>query len=269
MDKVDTDRIAQDYRENGFVSPITVMSPADAADLRRRLEAVELKYDPGLVKDVLVSNTQFVLPLAYDLIHHPQIVAAARAVLGPDVMCWRTGFFIKEPGDEKYISWHQDLHYWGLEGGEEVTAWIAFSPSTPKSGCMRVIPGTHRIEHAQHSDTWDENNLLSRGQRIEEVDESKAVDLVLQPGQMSLHHGKTFHGSRPNMSDDRRIGYTIRYITPTMRQTRAEKDWARLVSGQDPFGHFETFERPSGDLEPDDMAFRQTTIDIQAKAFFE
>ncbi|MEM7443578.1 MAG: phytanoyl-CoA dioxygenase family protein, partial [Pseudomonadota bacterium] len=116
--------------------------------------------------------------------------------------------------------------------------------------------------------TWSENNLLSRGQEIQEVDESQAVNLELLPGQMSLHHGKTFHGSRPNVSDDRRIGYAIRYITPTMKQTRAESDWARLVSGQDRYGHFESYGRPSGDLEPADLAFRKTTIAVQSRAIY-
>ncbi|MEO1225123.1 MAG: phytanoyl-CoA dioxygenase family protein [Pseudomonadota bacterium] len=268
MDDWNTESIGRAYREHGYVAPITAMSPAGAGECRRELEAVEQANDPEFIKGVLLSSSQFVLQFAYDLIHNGKIVDAVRAVLGDDVMCWRAGFFIKEPGDAKFVSWHQDLHYWGLEGGEEVTAWLALSPSTPESGCMRVVPGTHRVDRAKHRDTWADDNLLSRGQAIEAVDETQAVDLVLQPGQFSLHHGKTFHGSRPNTSNDRRIGYAIRYITPNMRQTVAEKDWACLVAGRDRFGHFESFPRPAGNLDPADMALRQTTLDVESQATY-
>ena len=96
-----------------------------------------------------------------------------------------------------------------------VTAWVALSPSTPESGCMRVVPGTHKREVVPHQDTFGAQNMLSRGQEIAvEVDEDHAVDLVLQPGQMSLHHVKIFHGSRQNRAKDRRLGFAIRYLPP-------------------------------------------------------
>ena len=268
METQTSESIGKAYHDEGYVSPITVMSPGEAGELRRQLETIEQSGDAGTVKSVLWNNTHYAVPFAYDLIHRPEIVAAARAVLGDDLMCWSTGFFIKEPGDEKFISWHQDLHYWGLEGGEEVTAWLAFAPSTVESGCMRVIPGSHRVERAEHADTWGDDNLLSRGQAILDVDEDQAVDMELEPGQISLHHGKTFHASRPNLSDDRRIGFTIRYITPAMYQTKADRDWACLVHGEDPHGHFQPFKRPAVDLDPADVAFHQMTTEELHNVFY-
>lgn len=268
MDEIDIPALHAAYQRDGYVSPITVMTPDEALALRAHVEALERDHAAGDIKGILLNNPHYVLRLAYDLIHHPRIVAAARAALDEDVLCWSTGFFIKEPGDGKFISWHQDLHYWGLEGGDEVTAWLAFAPSTPESGCLRVIPGSHRIDDVEHRDTWNPDNLLSRGQEIVGVEEDRAVDLVLQPGQISLHHGDTFHGSRPNVSGDRRIGFTIRYMTPAMRQIRSDRDWACRVSGNDLYGHFLPFGRPQRDLDPADIAFRQETIEQLHDVFY-
>ena len=144
-------------------------------------------------------------------------------------------FFNKEPQTQDYISWHQDITYWGLDQeGDVVTAWVALSPSTPESGCMRVVPGTHKREVVPHQDTFGAQNMLSRGQEIAvEVDEDHAVDLVLQPGQMSLHHVKIFHGSRQNRAADRRLASRSAICRPrsTSRSAPTARRWcaARTV----------------------------------------
>ena len=141
-----------------------------------------------------------------------------------------------------------------------VTAWVALSPSTVESGCMRVIPGTHAGDVIAHVDTFAANNLLSRGQEIAvKVDEARAVDLVLAPGQMSLHDVKLVHGSEPNRSDDRRIGLAIRYIPTHVRQVMAEGDSAMLVRGQDRFGHFRLEQGPAYDFAPEAVAAQENS----------
>jgi ectoine hydroxylase-related dioxygenase (phytanoyl-CoA dioxygenase family) len=133
-----------------------------------------------------------------DIIRDPRVLDPVESLLGPDILCWASGFFAKQPGDGTFISWHQDATYWGLSSPDVVTAWIALTPSTPESGCMRVVPGTHRAQIA-HRDTFAKKNLLSRGQEIAAaVDEREAVDVVLAPGQMSLHHVLIVHGSNPS-----------------------------------------------------------------------
>ncbi len=145
--------------------------------------------------------------------HHPAIVDVVEDLVGPDILCWTTSFFIKEPGSAGFVSWHRDATYWGLDPEEVVTAWVAINHSNVESGCMRVIPGTH-------VDTFHQDNLLTRGQEISvQVDESRAVDIVLRPGEISLHDIKLVHGSAPNGSRDRRIGLEIRYVPTRVRQT--------------------------------------------------
>jgi non-heme Fe2+,alpha-ketoglutarate-dependent halogenase len=235
-------QIAQ-YRRDGFLCPIAALTPAEAAAGGKLPRAQ--RHKPHLL-----------YTWAQELIRHPRILDAVEDVIGPDILCWESVFFIKEAGTPDFISWHQDITYWGLEQeGDVVTAWLALSPSTPESGCMRVVPGTQTRDVVTHADTFAEDNMLSRGQEIAvEVDEASAVDLVLQPGQMSLHHVKLFHGSHANRAVDRRIGFAIRYLPPHVHQELGV-DAATLVRGQDRFAHFEPEPAPRSDLDPDAVAY--------------
>lgn len=257
---LDDDRIAR-YRADGYLCPLTVLEPAEAARYRGALEAAEAAAG-GSLPGSFRHKPHLVYRFAQELIRHPRILDAVEDLIGPDILAWESVFFIKEPKTPDFISWHQDITYWGLDyEGDVVTAWLALSPSTPESGCMRVVPGTHRREVVAHRDTFDQSNLLSRGQEIAvEVDEADAVDLVLAPGQMSLHHVKMFHGSHPNRADDRRIGFAIRYLPPQV-ETQAGADSATLVRGEDRFGHFEPEPAPAHDLAPEAVAYHTAVRD--------
>jgi ectoine hydroxylase-related dioxygenase (phytanoyl-CoA dioxygenase family) len=148
------------------------------------------------------------------------------------------------------------------------TAWIAMSPANKVSGCMKFIAGTHQSQ-VQHEDTFERNNLLTRGQEIAvDVDENQAIYVELKPGQASLHHVLLFHGSEPNRSDDRRIGLAIRYIPTHLKQAVGARDWATLVRGKDSYRHFEPAHVPQRDLEPEALAFHKMVSDEQVKVLY-
>ena len=235
------------YQEHGYLSPIRVLSDDGARDYRTRLEAIEASGAGN--EGYLRSKPHLLYTFLYDLVRHPKVLDAVEGVLGPNILCWSANFFTKEPKTTNFISWHQDLTYWGLDPADIVTAWIALSPATVESGCMRFVPGTHKMEVVSHKDTFAEENMLSRGQEVEvDVDENDAVDVVLQPGEMSLHHVKLIHGSNANQSDDRRIGYAIRYMPTHVRQVVGDRDSAMLVRGVDAEGNFDRETPPSEDL---------------------
>jgi ectoine hydroxylase-related dioxygenase (phytanoyl-CoA dioxygenase family) len=166
------------------------------------------------------------------------------------------------------VSWHQDSTYWGLSEPDVVTAWVALSESSIESGAMRMIPGTHTVQVA-HRDTFAPDNLLSRGQEIAvEVDEARAVDVVLRPGEMSLHHVRMFHGSPPNRSADRRIGYAIRYIPTRLRQVAGAGDSATLVRGVDEYHHFDREAAPAADLDPAARAHHAAVMRRQGELLY-
>lgn len=245
----------QNYDRDGYLCPVDVFTPEEAAELRREYEEIEARAaaDPRL-KAALRDDSFITVPLVDRLVTDPRVVDAVESLLGPDVLAWGCSFFVKEANSPAFISWHQDLHYWGLDDSQEVTAWIALSPATSESGCMRFAAGSHKTV-VGHRDTFEKTNLLSRGQEIEvDVDEADAVEAELQPGQMSLHHGLTIHASNPNRTDDRRIGLAVRYVPTSMRQTGAVRQTARLVRGEDRFGNFELTPPPSGLFHPEDLA---------------
>jgi len=262
--------IAEAYDRDGFVVPIDILGPGDTRALRDDLEAAEaeLAGDPERLRLLHVYPDRL-LPSFDALVRNENLVAAAAAVLGPDLMVWGAGLFIKEAGSPKIVSWHQDLTYWGLDDSGETTCWVALSPATTESGCMKFVPGSHRQAIVPHVDTYAENNLLSRGQEIAvDVDEKDGVAAELRPGQASMHHGHLFHASGPNVSADRRIGCAIRYIRPSMRQTSGERPMVVLVSGEDRFGNFRIVGRPRGLLAAEDFEMCRKDAELRKRLLF-
>lgn len=232
------------YSENGFVFPLTAMDAGTAAAYRGSLEVLEAQYiSSGPRRDFnqyLRVNSHLVMPMAVEMARNPVILDAIESIIGPNILIWSVEFFIKEAKTNKVVSWHQDMTYWGL--GEDVSgdtehlasAWIALSPATLESGCMKFVAGSHKQDIQPHSDTFSEDNLLSRGQELEvEVNPEDEVAIELQPGEFSIHHGRMFHYSGPNVSDDRRIGCVIRYVTPEIKQLVGPRDYAILMRGID------------------------------------
>lgn len=260
----------QCYERDGFHFPVRVMEAERAAAYRDTLERFEsdMATDPETRKLALL-NAAYLLPFVDEICRLDTVLAPVKRILGPDILVWNAGFFIKEPRTADFISWHQDLTYWGLDDSHEVTAWVALSPSTVESGCVKFVAGTHTRDIVEHRDTFDKNNLLSRGQEVAvDVNEDEATSVVLEPGEMSLHHGKVFHGSHANSSDDRRIGLAIRYISPDMQQTIAEKTSAKLVAGRDNYGHFRLAGQPRGVIDADDLASVRENLRIQQQFLY-
>ena len=268
MPKILTPDQIEQYHRDGYIFPIRVMSEDEATALRARLEAYEASTG-GPLKGSIRHKTHLLFGWLGDLVHHQVILDAVEDLHGPDLFCWSSSFFIKEPRNPAFVSWHQDSTYWGLNKTDIVTAWIALSPSTKANGAMEVIPGTHLLQQIPHRDTFAKDNLLTRGQEVAvEVDPKQAVTIELRPGEMSLHHVLLVHGSAPNPSDIRRVGFAARYIPTSVRQLAGERDSATLVRGTDAFNHFEHEPRATRDLDPDFVKLHQEIADRNAKVLY-
>jgi hypothetical protein len=249
MPRILTQQQMDTFWKDGCVFPIRVMSEESAAKIRARLEDFE-KSTGGPLKGDLRHKSHLLFSWLGDLVREEKIVDAIEDLYGPNLLCWTTNFFIKEANNPAFVSWHQDSTYWGLDRPDVVTAWVALTPSNEANGAMAFIPGTHTSDQIPHRDTFAKNNLLTRGQEVAvDVDPKDAVTIVLRPGEMSLHHVRLVHGSPPNPSNDRRIGFAIRYIPTTVSQVAGE-DSATLVRGVDEHHHFGTEPRPSCDMDP-------------------
>src|SRR3954447_4616456 len=267
MPKILTREQIDRFWRDGCVFPIRVMPEADALALRERLEAFERSTGGPLSGDLRHKSHLLFRDLA-DLVRNTQIVDAIEDLYGPDLFCWTTNFFIKEARNPAFVSWHQDSTYWGLNKPDVVTAWVAFTPSNVSNGAMGFIPGTHTSDQIPHRDTFAKNNLLTRGQEVAvDVDPSKAVTIELAPGEISLHHVRLVHGSPANPSNDRRIGFAIRYIPTSVAQVAGE-DSATLVRGNDRFHHFEHEPRPTRDMDPAFVALHKKITERNAQILY-
>ena len=255
------------FGEAGCLFPFRVMTAAQAAEIRTHIEAVERERGEPL--GALRSQPHLVFTWAAAVVRNPAILDVVAAILGPDVLCWEASFFMKDAHSPHYVSWHQDARYWGLSPPKVLTAWIAITPSTKANGAMRVLPGSHRGEIMTHTDTFAEDNILSRGQVIADLEEERAVDLVLEPGEMSVHDVMLAHESLPNRTDDRRIGLAIRYMTPEVRQTKAATDWATVVRGSDRGGPFERLPAPTRDMAPGALELHERVLAGRAEFLFQ
>jgi non-heme Fe2+,alpha-ketoglutarate-dependent halogenase len=267
MPKLLTEAQIAQYEAEGYLAPIRVMKEWEALALRQKLEAVEAEMG-GPLRGDLRHKTHLLFPFLAELVRRPRILDAIEDVLGPDILCWSSNFFIKEAADPAFVSWHQDSTYWGLSSPDVATAWVALTPSNDANGAMAVVPGSHKLDQMPHRDTFHRHNLLTRGQEIAvEVDEAKAVPLNLRPGEMSLHHVRLVHGSAPNPSFDRRIGFAVRYIPTHLRQLEGE-DSATLVRGEDRFHHFEHEPRPKIDMDPELLALHRQIAERNARILY-
>lgn len=257
------------YDRDGFLCPVDVLTPEEAATERALVEGLERDHAGRLdrpVGDYLRLAAYLASDVPLRVARDSRVLDAVEGILGPDIMMWSCEYFIKEPHSDKIVSWHQDLTYWGMDGSDhEVTAWVALSPAPEAAGCMKFVPGSHRKRIVPHTDTFAEDNLLSRGQEIAvDVDEGEVVAAALAPGQMSLHHGRVFHASGPNTTGDRRIGLVIRYIRPDTPSTGRGKDFGVLMRGVDRHGIRANIAPLAGDFTPAQMALYTEVTGAQA-----
>lgn len=245
------------FEREGYVFPVPVLSAGEAQDLRNQLETFEASQD-GVLKAGQRNKSFMLFKWLDELIHDTRVLDPIEQLIGPNILCWNTIFWIKDVGSKSFISWHQDVTYWGLSSRNVITAWMALSPATVESGCMKVMPRTHDGEVLNHEDTFDDDNMLTRGQTITAgVDDERAVHMPLAPGEMSLHNYRLAHGSGPNLADDRRIGVSMHFMPTETQQIVGSWDTAALVRGVDDYKHFVSVPRPARDFDPESVELHE------------
>jgi Phytanoyl-CoA dioxygenase (PhyH) len=218
-----SDAETRQYREQGYVVPQFRLEPALVRRMQDALDSL-IRDNPGVRPEKLVSahiegrndegvsGSRAFLDLAMD----SDIVDLVSQVVGPDVILWGCHVFCK-PAQEGYETpWHQDGHYWPIRPLANCTVWVALEPSTKENGCLRVIPGSHTGKQL-HPHLHEDRTDLTLNQRMADgsFDEDEAVDIELEPGQMSLHDIYMVHGAKANMSGVRRTGVALRYMPGT------------------------------------------------------
>ena len=255
------------YSEEGFVSSIDIFSKEEALEIRKEIENIEKKW-PNELEGPGRNYVHLISPIFDKVCHNSKILDAVESIIGKNILVCGTTLFIKNPNEKGYVSYHQDAKYIGLEPHNWVTAWIAVTDSNENNGCMRMWPGSHKEKIKHHNQKFDENNLLTRGQTIENISIEKTIPLVLKAGQMSLHHPKVVHGSELNKSNDRRIGFVVQsYIGTNVNQVLG-KIYVQLARGKDSYNFHEHVKRPVELMNKKDTLVRKKANEELSKIFY-
>ena len=147
MGKLPSAGSVESYRRDGFLPPIRIFPPEETQKLRDHFEAFEAEHGKVFSENRATAGMAFtgsyrfkshlLMKWLANVIRHPKILDAVEDLIGPDLLCWTTHWFVKEASSPQYVSWHQDSNYWGLDTTELVSVWLALSPSTIESGCAR------------------------------------------------------------------------------------------------------------------------------------
>jgi len=256
------------YKTNGFVAPVDILSLKEVKKIKEEIEYIEKKWPEELV-GLGRNNLHYISPVFDKICHHSKILDAVESIIGKDILVGGTTLFIKDPDSKGFVSWHQDAKYIGFEPYNWVTAWLAITDANEENGCMRMWSGSHKEKIKDHKDTYDENNLLTRGQNVQNVPIEKTTPNILKAGQLSLHHPMIVHGSGPNKSKQRRIGFVIQsYIGSNVDQVIG-KVYVQQARGNDTFKYHKHAKRPVELMNKNDMIFKNKANDQLSKIFYK
>ena len=255
------------YEDHGFVAPIDVCSLEEATKIKEEIEYIEKKWPDELV-GLGRNNVHYISPVFDQICHNSKILDAVESIIGKDILVGGTTLFIKDPDNKGFVSWHQDAKYIGFEPYNWVTAWLAITDTDEENGCMRMWSGSHKEEIKEHEDTFNKNNLLTRGQTVPNVPIEDTTPNILKAGQLSLHHPMIVHGSGPNKSNTRRIGFVIQsYIGSNVDQVIG-KFYVQQARGKDTFKYHQHTKRPSKLMSKEDIDIRIKANEELSKIFY-
>ena len=256
------------YDDEGFVSPIDIFSKDRASAIRKEIEMIEEKI-PGELDRSGRYNAHLISPLLDEVTHDPKILDAVENLIGKNILVCGTTLFIKNPNEKGFVSYHQDAKYIGLMPYNWVTAWVAITDSNEHNGCMRMWSGSHKDNLKDHDQMFNEGNLLTRGQTVNNVPIKETTPLILKAGQMSLHHPKVVHGSDLNKSNGRRIGFVIQSYIGTEVKQEYGKNSVQLARGKDEFNYHKKIVRPKTLMDKKDLKIKKRENDNLQDIFYK
>ena len=255
------------YKNKGYISPVNALTSSEAKQIRDEIEKIENEW-PGALEGINRNYVHLISPIFNKICLNKNILDAVESIVGKNILICGTTLFIKNPNEKGFVSFHQDAKYIGLEPHNWVTAWVAITDSNEDNGCMRMWSGSHKSNLKEHNQMFDEGNLLTRGQTVNNVPKEKTTPLILSAGQMSLHHPTIVHGSDLNKSNDRRIGFVIQsYIGTNVRQTLG-KNGVQIARGVDNYNYHKIISRPKSLLNKYDLALRSKENEALQKIFY-
>jgi ectoine hydroxylase-related dioxygenase (phytanoyl-CoA dioxygenase family) len=259
VEEPDLSEAHEQYESEGYTTVSGVLDDDLVEAGREHIDWLRQQYPDKRPEDFGDLEHVAQDPFWLRLVSDDRLLDIAEQFLGPNVALFASHYIAKPPKDGQQVLWHQDGSYWPLEPMDVITLWVSFDRSDPESGCLRVVPDTQDIELQEVVEREDTENVLGSETNTDNVDTSNAVDLELDPGDVSIHHPNVVHGSDGNTSDRWRRGLTIRYIPTTTKILTDDQDmgWpsAFLLRGNAEPNVNEYQELPLYDPDSDYMEF--------------
>ena len=255
------------YKEDGYIAPIDVLTKDEAEEVKGEIEYIEKKW-PNEIEGLGRNYVHLISPVLDKVSHNSKILDAVESIIGKDILVCGTTLFIKNPDKKGFVSFHQDAKYIGLEPHNWVTGWLAVTAANEENGCMRMLKGSHKKDLKFHDQKFDENNLLTRGQTIENVPINETTPVILKAGQLSLHHPTIIHGSGLNKSKERRIGFAIQSYIGTNVDQVLGKIYVQQARGSDTFKFHQHVKRPTELMNENDIITRKKANEELSKIFY-
>jgi non-haem Fe2+, alpha-ketoglutarate-dependent halogenase len=272
-----TQKQLAEYEELGFIHSIPILSEAEVASYRAEVEKTCQAIGGNVAR---LDAVHLFFRWAWDLSTHPRLLNCLEQLLGPDIVLKSTRLFYKYGKSNAYVGWHQDGVTERLEDKNSPAIWLGLTAATVENGCLRVVPGSHRQGFLPHDarpiqDTLAGDDNLGRNQvrsreRVDELsgritmvppDVSSPVDLVMRPGEMSIHQPLILHGSNANLSSGPRIGLSASYSTPDLCHLPSVV-WSRGDWRRDEFDFEVIDEPPATSLAEAVAAYRASEFQI-------
>jgi hypothetical protein len=222
-----TTKELEQYRERGYVIPDFRLPATLLTSLRGAVDRVLESYTDVAPEDL--ANPHMLPPGAsgefnpfLQAARHPPILDMIEQTIGRDIILWITRILCKPAATGREVPWHQDGEYWPMRPLATCSVWVAIDEATPENGAMRFIPGSHKREGLyRHHQSERKDIVLNLELDADQFDQRDAVDVVLEPGQISLHDVRMIHGSPANRSGKRRAAFIMRYMPASSHYDRA------------------------------------------------
>jgi non-heme Fe2+,alpha-ketoglutarate-dependent halogenase len=243
--------LKEQFEQNGWVGPIQIMTKEEALELRDLV--LKTEEELHLMNSDYRCKSNVLFPFVDKISRHPKLIEALTELIGPNIHCWDTLFWIKKPGDGKDVSFHQDATYWNFDNKHlAVTAWFAFDDVTEEHGSLEYVQGSQRVFQRKHKDVKTDTNLLMRGQTVDEDLPKERVKTTVPAGSVLLHSPYIIHGSGPNQASTPRVAMgMILASTQCKPILDLSPESTVMVAGVDEYGYMQHDPAPTGDWNTD------------------
>lgn len=249
--------LKEQFDKNGFVGPIQIMSKEEALEFKKLVLDAEEKL--SLMNSDYRCKSNVLFPFVDKISRNPKLIEALTQLIGPNIHCWDTLFWVKKPGDGKDVSFHQDATYWNFDNKHlAVTAWFAFDDVTEEHGSLEYVQGSHRVFQRKHKDVKTDTNLLMRGQTVDEDLPKERIKTVVPAGSVLLHSPYIIHGSGPNQASTARVAMGMILASTECKPILAvSPESTVLVAGEDKYNYMLHDPAPTGNWEVDVVNWRK------------